>query len=392
MKIKLIGSGAAGNKAVIRALERGIITKDKVLLVNSTSKDIPTEYQDISIIIGETNGAGKESKLGAAMMIKALEEGEELREFLPEFLEESDEAVIVVHSAEGGSGCGSAPILESFISDEVGITAHDFTFMGFETDARGLANTLNLFKQFKPEFVVHTISNKKYLDAAKGNKVLAEQMANEEFVNQLEVIMGSNLREGSQNIDDTDHFKLQNNPGYTIIETATIGRDIKTTQQLNDLLQEMIRNTKSIDIEQPTCRRFGVIWTINEDTKNIIDYGYQAIKDIVGEPYEVFDHIQEPVGDDIQTVSIVVAGLKLPIKEIQDIYDKYQDISSSVDRSEDRFYSSIANVEIEDDEFNVQTVKKSSFFGKKKSAVSSPKEQSTTAEKQIQGMLRPKEH
>ena len=43
-----------------------------------TSKDIPTEYQDISIIIGETNGAGKESKLGAAMMIKALEEGEEL--------------------------------------------------------------------------------------------------------------------------------------------------------------------------------------------------------------------------------------------------------------------------------------------------------------------------
>ena len=144
MKIKLIGSGAAGNKAVIRALERGIITKDKVLLVNSTSKDIPTEYQDISIIIGETNGAGKESKLGAAMMIKALEEGEELREFLPEFLEESDEAVIVVHSAEGGSGCGSAPILESFISDEVGITAHDFTFMGFETDARGLANTLNL--------------------------------------------------------------------------------------------------------------------------------------------------------------------------------------------------------------------------------------------------------
>ena len=36
MKIKLIGVGAAGNKAVIEAVEQGVVDKESILLLNST--------------------------------------------------------------------------------------------------------------------------------------------------------------------------------------------------------------------------------------------------------------------------------------------------------------------------------------------------------------------
>lgn len=391
MKVKVFGLGAAGNKAVIDAISQGVLVRREAQLINSTSKDIPSEYHDISYIIGQVNGAGKESKLGSAMMQSAIDEDEEFMTVLQEFIEEDDEAILVVHSAEGGTGCGAGPVLSEFIKEQIGITVHEFVLMGFQSDARGLSNTIGLFKQFDPNYVVHTICNSKFNETARNNKVLAEQMANDLFVKQLAVIKGSILKGGSQNIDDTDHFKLINNPGYTLIESTTIDRSIKTMDQLNKLLVDTIRNTKSVDIEQLACRRIGVIWSINEETKSIIDYTYTAIKDVVGEPYETFDHIQEPDGDE-QSVTIIIAGLKLPTKEIQDIYDKYQKIASNVNKDVDSFYSTLSDIEINDDEFNIRSVQKSSFFNKKKTETKTKQpnnkvEQSNNIEPQVKGIL-----
>lgn len=386
MKVKVFGLGAAGNKGAIRCLEMGIIDPRNASLVNSTEKDIPESYREISTIIGHVKGAGKESKLGAAMMQQSLEEGE-LIEFLPEFLEEDDKAVIIIASAEGGTGCGSMPVLGQFIKEQTGIPVHLFILMGFQSDARGLSNTINLFKQIDPEYTVHTISNAKFLGEARGNKIKAEQMANDLLVSQIEAITGNILREGSQNIDDTDHFKLMCNPGYTLIESAVIDRNIKTTEQLNQLLTDTIRTTKSIDLETPACRRLGVIWNVNSELENVIDYTYGAIKDIVGVPYESFEHIQAPI-DGVQTVTIVIAGLKLPEKEIQDIYDKYIEINSRVDKSQDGFYSSIGELETDDDEFNVvQTERKAAFFNKKKPATRTQNQIAATTE-EPKGILR----
>lgn len=382
---KLIGVGAAGNKAVITAIEMGTIDRSKCLLINSTEKDIPQDYRDIACIIGNVSGAGKESKLGAQMMKNALDEQEELFGLLQDFLSENDDSIIIVHSDKGGTGCGGAPVLSDFIQENIGITVHEFVLMGDNSDARGLSNTIGLFKQFRPEYVVHTLSNAKFSEEANGNKVMAEQLCNKVFAEQVSIISGSILREGSQNIDDTDHFKLINNPGYTLIETSVIGRDIKTKEQLDKLLAETLRNTKSIDIETPACRRIGIIWTVTEATKSIIDYDYKAIKAITGEPYEVFEHIQEPL-DDKQTVTIVVAGLKLPLKEMLDTYEEYKKISSNVNKDADSFYDELNSLSIEDDEFNVKTTPKSKFFNKK----SQPKQQQkpTTADQQMQAVLR----
>ena len=65
MKIKLIGSGAAGNKAALAAMENGVVEKDSVLLLNTTEKDVDPAYKDIFVQIstGAFKGCGKERNL-----------------------------------------------------------------------------------------------------------------------------------------------------------------------------------------------------------------------------------------------------------------------------------------------------------------------------------------
>ena len=41
LKVKLIGIGAAGNKAAITAFEKGVVAEDELLLINSNLGDIP---------------------------------------------------------------------------------------------------------------------------------------------------------------------------------------------------------------------------------------------------------------------------------------------------------------------------------------------------------------
>ena len=44
MKTLLIGIGAAGNKAVMCAIEEGVVSKDDAIIINSTSKDFPSNF------------------------------------------------------------------------------------------------------------------------------------------------------------------------------------------------------------------------------------------------------------------------------------------------------------------------------------------------------------
>ena len=72
LNAKVIGIGAAGNKAVITLLEKGIIVDDKqILLLNSTLKDVPEKYKDFAIEFGDTKGCGKERNLAKNMIITA---------------------------------------------------------------------------------------------------------------------------------------------------------------------------------------------------------------------------------------------------------------------------------------------------------------------------------
>ena len=100
MKTKLIGIGAAGNKAAIKAIESGVFTKDNVRLMNTTDRDVNHNYDEISIIFGnQRGGCGKERNLAKKLMLAALKDGSV---DLSDFIENDDDVVIIVSSSEGG--------------------------------------------------------------------------------------------------------------------------------------------------------------------------------------------------------------------------------------------------------------------------------------------------
>ena len=192
--IFVIGVGAAGNKAVIRAVELGVIDPLRQVLVNSTEKDIPDTYKDTSIIIGNNlKGCGKERGIAKNAMLSFLKENDTFFKIPADV-----DRVIIVTSAEGGTGSGSAPILAKYIRDVIGFNTSIFAFTGFENDVRGLKNTIEFMKDLDEETTVQIVSNKKFLNEANGNHTKAQELANDEFCKRLLVMSGDILEESDR--------------------------------------------------------------------------------------------------------------------------------------------------------------------------------------------------
>ena len=79
LEAQVIGVGAAGNKAALELLKNGtVVDKNRIMLINSTPKDIPAEYADMFIQIGSNaslGGCGKEPDIGERICVDALKEG-----------------------------------------------------------------------------------------------------------------------------------------------------------------------------------------------------------------------------------------------------------------------------------------------------------------------------
>lgn len=359
---KVIGIGAAGNKAAIEAIERGVIDRSKVVLLNSTLKDIPSEYEDISVKISkDINGCGKEREKGIKMMKQCLKDSTFDAD---SFLDPEDKMVVIVFSSEGGTGSGAGPTLARYFREVIGANVHTFIFTGFEADSRGLKNTIGVFKDMKANFVIEAISNKKFKN--QDNMIKAEQAANIEFATRLSVLFGNDIIDSSQNIDETDHLKIVTTPGFMDIETFELG-DIKNQKEFNALLSEVLDDSPSLDFE-PSAMRIGVVFNVKEKTLDKIDFEFNTLKKRLGVPFELFTHIQ--YDGETEYMSIIASGIKMPIEAIEKAYDKYQETAAKVDMSEEAFYNKVSEMDTGNKTFDVDlgvrkpvdSLKKNSFF------------------------------
>ena len=78
MRCRLIGIGAAGNKAAITAVENDVISVENTMLINSTLKDIPADYLSkpgavVRKYEGAYGGCGKERKISLDLAMNNLE-------------------------------------------------------------------------------------------------------------------------------------------------------------------------------------------------------------------------------------------------------------------------------------------------------------------------------
>lgn len=339
LKVKVMGIGAAGNKAVIALIEANVgITKNDVLLINSTQKDIPVKYRDIAFTLPNSlGGCGKERAKAKDLAIAAFTNGT-LSDRLDNLFDPSDRMAIIVSSAEGGTGSGASTIITQYCQDVLELKTHQFVFTGFEEDGRGLQNTIEFFQDINENTMVQCIVNAKFLDESK-NKQKAENLANEEFVKRVSILIGNGIKDSSQNIDQTDLYKLVNTPGFTTIEYAQLDK-IKNLEMFNKLVMDMIDNSKTLDFE-PSAKRIGVI--LNLTDKSYVDYSFTKIKERVGVPFEIFTHVQEEK-ESKDYIAIIATGINLPIDEVKAIYERYEEEARKINRSRGSFFKDIATL------------------------------------------------
>lgn len=328
MRVKLIGLGAAGNKAAICVVENKVLKAEDVMLINSTLKDIPADYKAKENCFEFTNsygGCGKERSLSFDLCTASLQEDTfKLSKFLRAETTEEAELVVVVASTEGGTGSGAAPLMANYINSVFGIPVHIFGLAGFEDDIRGMKNTVDFFKDMTPEFSVECIKNSSYLPECGDNKFKAEKAANADFAKKISILAGLPLRDSEHNIDPTDLLKLSTTPQYMVIEYIPIGNDvrIKSKEQFKQILSDGIINSKAFEPGKPDQKRLGVIINIKPEYAEFIDY-YSVLADKFGDnPYEKFEHIQHEK-DMAQFVAFIATGMTLPIDEVEEVYDKY---------------------------------------------------------------------
>lgn len=368
MITKIIGVGAAGNKAAISATEEAIVTLGDVLLVNSTLKDIPKDYEGKSYCFSDAyGGCGKERSIAKDLVLHSLQDGTlNLEEFLQVGTDKQAELVVLVSSTEGGTGSGSVPTLAKYIHDVCGIEVHCFAFTGFEEDGRGLRNTVEYFQEMEEGFAVECLCNNKFLDDCSGNKIKAEKAANTAFCKKVSILMGNPLRDSDHNIDQTDLLKIATQPGYMVIEYREF-KKIKNKTEFRTMVEAMIDESKALDLNDPSQAKLGVIINIDKDNTDIIDY-QDILVERFGQFYEKFEHIQHEK-DMPEFIAFISAGSKIPVDEIEEIYEKYKTYSGRVTKSHDDFFSKAKDMEFDaqDDMFNLngqkkETVDRSAFF------------------------------
>lgn len=340
LNFKVIGAGAAGNKAAINLIEKGFDAKN-VTLINSTIKDIPEYYRSISMIFGANSGSfggcGKEREIGKKRMLYDLKTG---NVNLDSIVDPDTNAVIIVSSTEGGSGSAATPIIAKYIKEVVGVPVIVCLLFGFNSDVRGMQNSIEICQELSDNYGIIGISNSKFLSSCNGNKLKAELAANDYFSNIVSILAGKNIFPGSQNIDDTDLFKIVTTPGYMNIGTANILK-IKNLNQYNKIISDEIDNSKLMDISKKGAKRIGVIFDAPESIYDYMDFSAETIYQEFGNPYEIYTHVQNS-SETNSTVTWIVSGMPMPLNEIKDIYNGYLLESETVNKNKDSFFDEIS--------------------------------------------------
>ena len=333
-RIKAVALGAAGSKCLMEAIKRGVIKEEDSIIINSTSKDFPLDYKGKTMVISPKNvGCGKEREVSKAYIINAIKNKEfEKIENLNQY-----STVMLISSVEGGTGSGATPVLAQYFSQVLLKDCHVAALVGFGDDVRSLANTVEFFKEIKDNVICHTISNAAFLPEANGNRELAEELANIEFCKRYKVLLGDNMIAGSQNIDDTDLIKLSNTYGYTTIEYKELSKSIKS--------------------ENPSSTRIGVILNLTQESQEALGDVFAVIKEAYGTPYEAFKHIQWDGNKEY--IAFIVAGMNLPVDELNKIYNSYIEQSKTMDRNNntDTFFDTLKDFSLLDQDKKFDMIK-----------------------------------
>ena len=338
------GCGQGATKAMIYCIDNGTLDKSECCVVNSTIKDIPEDYRDRCIIISEDPdaGCGKVRAAAKKLMINYLRNNPNVIE---ELISDDVQYVNIITTTEGASGSGASVVLAKWIESQIGLPVMITLICGFESDTRGLQNTIEYFKDLEGgNYIIKTVSNKRFLEKTS-NTFVAERLANEDIATGIKVVNAFDIVDSEQNIDDTDHYKLITNPGMMFVTEVTFDKKLKNPNQFDQIVSDAIDYSSSLDFE-PSATKIGVFMNISDDNLSVIDTSFSTIKKKLcgNNTIEEFFVHRQYVSSEPEFVRIIASGMNLPKEELQDMYAKYQKNLKSSTKDDD-FFGAISGME-----------------------------------------------
>lgn len=344
LKSFTFGCGQGATKAMITSIESGVLDKESCVVVNSTIKDVPNDYRDTAIIISDDPdaGCGKVRDAARSLMSDFIKSNPG---YIDDIIDDAD-YVNIITTSEGASGSGSSVVLAQYISNTLQVPVIITLITGFETDIRGLQNTINYFRDLKgSNCSIITVSNRRFLNEANGNIFVAEKIANENIASILKMVSAQGLIDCEQNIDDTDHYKIITNPGIMFVGEVNVSDKIKNADQFNKIVGDMIDNTASLDFE-PSATKVGIYMNIPDETVEVIDTSFSTIKKKLcwNGFQEFFIHRQNNVKQQ-SFIRVIASGINMPKAELMSMYEKFEKSSNQMSAGEDDFYDALGKLD-----------------------------------------------
>ena len=156
-----------------------------------------------------------------------------------------------------------------------------------------------------------------------------------------------------------------------VIESAVIEDKIKNREQFRKIVIDMIDNSKTLDVDEPSQTRLAVVINIKKDSTDYIDYD-DILTERFGQCYDKFEHIQDESDMD-QFIAFISAGSKMPMDEVESVYNKYQKMTAMVNKDKDSFFGNMqkktfanddSNFDIGTQKKNKAVIDKANFFNK----------------------------
>lgn len=326
IKVATIGVGNCGNQICELALNQHKIPG---IAINSSQNDLSTVKSVTKICIGDKFGSGKnrdEAKRFVKEQIRNLLGEKDFTDHITEH-----DVLFIISSTGGGTGSGMAPVLCDILSRS--FPKKQFILVEVYPPIReALAsqqNTIDFLKEVRnhlPNVAYMCYDNERYSDLPLNEMM---RKVNEEIVDMMVAIRGEyQYSTPYESIDEKDMSTILNTPGrVAVYELTNIKEKDLDKTDLEDMLLDVIKNCSSnVELERDkVVKRIGIITNLTTKLNPAFDPNIKKLKDLIGEPAELFQHIYIDDALAENRIVLILAGLSVPDDRLEKMVERIEE-------------------------------------------------------------------
>lgn len=324
----IIGIGQCGGNIANKARNEGFLT----CAVNTSKEDLLYCMTDLKYEFKNSSGSGKERSRSKNIFAANIDDFNDF--FKSNF--KSIKNVVVVASAAGGTGGGSAPMCAKFLKDNYP-NKNIFLMIvlgSIYEDIKSQENMLSVLEEISKCEVNYLVFDNNIKNSNEKNNDKVDQ----EVINAVKFISRQYFVESAiSNIDIVDMQKLYIENKRMIIVEGKFDTKISNKVDLNQQIINAINNsTQPKSIVNPMSYAIFISNKFDKQLKGYkdldIDEEFRSLVDEFGEPYEIYKHFQSGP-DEAPDFVVCITGLG-------DCTERYSLINDRVSEFNDRLNES----------------------------------------------------